>query len=206
MLNLRSILVIIAIACLGIVSEAQQKKLNVLILYESLCPDSIRFMAKQLGPSYDLLKDYIDISLIPFGKSQSQNNGAEFYCQHGPSECEGNRLQSCMLLQTSDQTTQVKFAVCQMTAEDKLTGKYCAEKVGLSNDIDACMHTELGTYLQLKAERVTHSYAPTFVPTIVYDNVFNQQLQDSSLRDFRGTICNLLQKRGIIGFHNPACQ
>ena len=44
-------------------------QLKVLVLYESLCPDSVRFMQRQLGPSYDLIKDYIDITLVPFGKS-----------------------------------------------------------------------------------------------------------------------------------------
>ncbi|KAM7361948.1 GILT-like protein 1 [Cochliomyia hominivorax] len=198
------ILVIFAFSiCNGQISG---EKLKVLVLYESLCPDSIRFMGRQLGPSYEELKDYIDISLVPFGKSQSKNNGGQFFCQHGPRECLGNRQQSCVLQQTKDQLTQVKFAVCQMTIPDNSNIQYCAESVSLSSDIDTCMNTELGTLLQLEAERITHSYAISFVPTIIYDGVFDQQLQDNSLRDFRGTVCGLLQKRGQISFHDAVCQ
>uniref|UniRef100_A0A1I8PBL7 Uncharacterized protein n=1 Tax=Stomoxys calcitrans TaxID=35570 RepID=A0A1I8PBL7_STOCA len=187
--------------------KANQEKLKVLVLYESLCPDSVRFMQRQLGPNYNDLKDYIDISLVPFGKSYSENNGAQFYCQHGPKECLGNRQQSCILQQTNDQEQQVEFAVCQMAISNKSRGiDDCARSSGLSNDIDTCMTSELGTLLQLEAEQITHSYAPTFVPTIVYDGVFDQQLQDNSLRNFRGTVCYLLQKRGDISLHSDVCQ
>ncbi|KAI8129134.1 hypothetical protein FF38_04634 [Lucilia cuprina] len=198
------ILVVFAfVICNG---QTPVEKLKVLVLYESLCPDSVRFIGRQLGPNYDALKDYIDISLVPFGKSYSKNNGAQFFCQHGPRECFGNRQQSCVLQQTKDQLSQVKFVVCQMTTPDNSNVNYCAESVGLSSEIDTCMNTELGTLLQLEAERITHSYRLSFVPTIIYDGVFDQQLQDSSLRDFRGTVCGLLQKRGTISFHDAVCQ
>ncbi|TMW49092.1 hypothetical protein DOY81_005826 [Sarcophaga bullata] len=188
------------------VNSQADEKLKVLVLYESLCPDSVRFMGQQLGPSYDALKDYIDLSLVPFGKSYSKNNGGQFFCQHGPRECYGNRQQSCVLQQIKDQAAQVNFVVCQMTKPDSSSIEYCAERAGLSSDIDTCLNTELGTLLQLEAERITHSYGIKFVPSIIYDGVFDQQLQDNSLRDFRGTVCGLLQKRGAISFHNELCQ
>lgn len=197
---------VLLIVTTAIISNAQTEKLKVLVLYESLCPDSVRFMARQLGPHYESLKDYMDISLVPFGKSYSQNNGGQFFCQHGPRECLGNRQQSCVLQQTKDQLIQVNFAVCQMTIPDNSNINYCAESVGLSSAIDTCMTTELGTLLQLEAEHVTLAYAPKFVPTIVYDGVFDQQLQDKSIRDFRGTVCGILQKRSIVSFHDTVCQ
>lgn len=189
-------------------TNAVKEKLKVMVLYESLCPDSIRFIGSQLGPHYDGLKDYIDITLVPFGKSKSINNNGlvQFFCQHGPKECEGNRQQLCVLQQTTDQATQVNFVVCQMRKRDVTDIRECAESLGLSSDIDACMHNGLGTTLQLEAERVTFLFKPQFVPTIVYDGVFDQQLQDNSLRDFRGTVCYLLQRRGDISFHSEVCQ
>lgn len=72
----------------------------------------------QLGPVYEEFQDYIDILLVPFGKSQSEGNGAIFHCQHGPAECQGNRLQSCVINSTGNQAAQVKFVVCQMLAPD----------------------------------------------------------------------------------------
>ncbi|XP_011185002.1 GILT-like protein 1 [Zeugodacus cucurbitae] len=177
-------------------------KLDVTILYESLCPDSIRFMGRQLAPAYGNLKENLNINLVPFGKSRSVNLGSEFYCQHGPAECAGNRLQSCVLNQESTQNQRVRFAICQMLAKDKQNVEDCTDLVGLSSDVDDCVNTNVGTQLQLLAEQVTNQYTPSFVPTIIYDGVFNQQLQDASLYDFRGTVCALLQKRGIV---NESC-
>ncbi|XP_075166563.1 GILT-like protein 1 [Haematobia irritans] len=214
MVSLKLSLLLFSIVTVTLISSAltrktknnNNEKLKVLVLYESLCPDSVRFMKQQLGPNYGELKNHIDLALVPFGKSFSENNGAQFYCQHGPKECLGNRQQSCILQQTKDQDQQVEFAVCQMTTALRSDGiDECAESSGLSSDIDTCMTSELGTLLQLEAERITHSYKPTFVPTIVYDGVFDQQLQDNSLRDFRGTVCYLLQKRGDISFHDDIC-
>uniref|UniRef100_A0A1B0F9A4 Uncharacterized protein n=1 Tax=Glossina morsitans morsitans TaxID=37546 RepID=A0A1B0F9A4_GLOMM len=64
--------------------------LNVLVFYESLCPDSKRFMQNQLGPNYDELGDFIDIKLVPFANAKSVDDGKEIVCQHGPAECLGN--------------------------------------------------------------------------------------------------------------------
>lgn len=98
----------------------------------------------------------------------------------------------------------------------------CASEAGLSANVDQCMTTAKGTKLQLNAEQITKRYSPSFVPTIVYDHVsqkhthllhirmpsltgfvsdhghqqvFNQQLQDNSIHDFRSTVCYLLNRQ-----------
>lgn len=47
----------------------------------------------------------------------------------------------------------------------------CAKRVGIPQNIDTCMDTESGTVLQLDAEQITSSFAPKFIPTIIYDGV-----------------------------------
>lgn len=88
--------------------------MNVGVYYESLCPDSIRFIQSQLATEYPNFADFIDLDLIPFGKSTS-GDGTTFECQHGPLECEGNRIQSCVLSAASDTLSQVNFVACQMS-------------------------------------------------------------------------------------------
>lgn len=44
-------------------------QLHIGIYYESLCPDSIRFIKNQLEPEYRNFADFVDIEFIPFGKS-----------------------------------------------------------------------------------------------------------------------------------------
>lgn len=41
----------------------------VYVYYESLCPDSQAFVTKQLYPAMKMLKDHVQLHLIPFGKS-----------------------------------------------------------------------------------------------------------------------------------------
>ncbi|XP_062127096.1 GILT-like protein 1 [Drosophila sulfurigaster albostrigata] len=183
--------------------KRQAEKLHITLLYESLCPDSRNFM-RQLGPVHEELGEYIDIALVPFGKSASEENGALFHCQHGPAECEGNRLQSCVISSTNNQAIQVKFVVCQMFALDYANADKCTNEVGLLTDVEHCMKTPTGTKLQLEAEQITKLYRPSFVPTIVYNHVFDQQLQDKSLRNFRSTVCYLLRQQ--ISLPPTVCQ
>ncbi|XP_017007373.1 gamma-interferon-inducible lysosomal thiol reductase isoform X1 [Drosophila takahashii] len=189
----------------GEIRQQLKKQLHVTLLYESLCPDSRNFM-HQLGPVYEEFQDYLDILLVPFGKSQSERNGAIFHCQHGPAECKGNRLQSCVINSTGNQAAQVKFVVCQMLAPDYSRIDQCANEAGLLTDVVHCLSSETGTKLQLQAELVTKQYSPSFIPTIVYNGVFDQQLQDHSLRDFRGTVCYLLRQQNLLPSSSTICQ
>ncbi|XP_055698816.1 GILT-like protein 1 [Phlebotomus papatasi] len=176
-------------------------KVLVSVYYESLCPDSIRFISNQLYPNVQDpgLRDFIDVEFIPFGKSSSHPNGntVEFTCQHGPAECEGNRLQSCVLHQIPNQPAeQLNFVACQMNFQAEPTGEVCAT----SSDVDwqsvqQCYQSSLGTQLQLDAEVRTNGVLPltNFVPTIVYNNVFDKTLHERSLKDFRKVVCEQLK-------------
>lgn len=52
----------------------------VAIYYESLCPDSAKFITEQLYPAMKTeLRDFVELTFVPFGKSQvSQWNNASF--------------------------------------------------------------------------------------------------------------------------------
>ncbi|XP_073819632.1 gamma-interferon-inducible lysosomal thiol reductase-like [Musca autumnalis] len=181
----------------GVLSQdLGRPKLKVSIIYEALCSDSIEFFAHQLGPNYDVLKDYIDVTMIPFSKSLSVNHMLKFVCQHGPEECKGNRQQLCVMNQSYDQVVQTKFVLCQMGQKNITDIEECTKALGLSSNITACMEGDEGNHLQLQAERVTFVYQPQFLPTIIYDGIFNQQLQDNSIKDFLGTVCHVFQLRG----------
>lgn len=49
------------------------QKVQVGVFYESLCPDSIRFVKNQLEPIYQDFNEFIQIDFIPFGKSKVIN-------------------------------------------------------------------------------------------------------------------------------------
>lgn len=55
---------------------------------------------------------------------KSENSGENFFCQHGPAECTGNRLQSCVLdILNDDQDAKAKFVTCQMKWNAEYTGR-----------------------------------------------------------------------------------
>ena len=43
--------------------------MTVQVYYESLCPDSIRFIKNQLMPTYEKLGNYFDVEFVPYGKA-----------------------------------------------------------------------------------------------------------------------------------------
>lgn len=79
--------------------------------------------------------------------------------------------------------------------------------------MNECYQTREGTDLQLQAEADTNAIGPKFVPTIVYNEasysklrktqikpvfqVFDQQLQDESVQNFRQTVCQLIRLYNI---------
>jgi len=173
-----------------------QEKLKIEILYESLCPDSLRFITQQLHPTWPKIAAYSNILFVPFGKSESFNNGELFICQHGAEECAGNRVQSCALTRIPDQTAQVDFVSCFMTdVNSRGNGQTCVEAAGVSwEEVTACYESEEGKQLQLAAEEETKKYSPSFVPTIVYNDVFDQNAQDESIANFQQYVCSRLQE------------
>lgn len=43
--------------------------MKIRVYYEALCPDSKHFFIKHLGPVTERLSDFIDVSLVPYGKA-----------------------------------------------------------------------------------------------------------------------------------------
>ncbi|XP_046400992.1 GILT-like protein 1 [Ischnura elegans] len=170
-------------------------KLQIGIYYESLCPDSRRFILKQLPGAYMQFREYIDIKFVPFGKATTSGSGG-FNCQHGPVECDANRMQSCALSYITNPDMQAQFVPCVMNGTDPtILGPKCASEIGLNyGDVERCYATDEGLNLQLQAQTDTYAVQDPldFVPTIVYNGVFNQGLQDNSLSDFSSTICRQL--------------
>ncbi|CAH1958016.1 unnamed protein product [Acanthoscelides obtectus] len=189
----------------------QNVKLGVEVMIESLCPDTFRFM-KDLSQSFPALAKYLDLSIIPFGKSNSYNNGTsiDFQCQHGPRECTGNKIISCALNRLADQNAKVQFTYCfmfsyyikhYMNQSDDFTK--CTKDAGIDiNDVLVCSLSDEANLLQLQMEKITKNYSITFVPTIVYNKQFSSYLQDKSLLSFKATVCEILHKNSVVA---PEC-
>uniref|UniRef100_A0A023EJ59 Putative gamma-interferon inducible lysosomal thiol reductase n=1 Tax=Aedes albopictus TaxID=7160 RepID=A0A023EJ59_AEDAL len=167
-------------------------RVKVTVFYEHLCPDSIRWISNQLAPNYNALRNHIDLEFIPFGKARSINGGQSFECQHGPLECEGNRIQSCVLNQLPDQDRQVSYVTCQMSFDADPRGWECTFRSGVDLvSTQNCVEGVQGVQLQLEAERRTQQIPLTFVPSFAFNDQFDQELNQLAFQDFPAALCRV---------------
>jgi len=151
----------------GVLAIANAQKTPVYVYYESLCPDSQAFITKQLYPSMKILKDHIDLHLIPFGKSTYQTRGSDttFECHHGPNECYGNKIQACAInhiqvdsfqQENTRESLIVEYINCLMTGvfpdqQYAAFARRCAKDVQVKGfeSIEACANSTDGSkYLE----------------------------------------------------------
>ncbi|KAL3110124.1 hypothetical protein niasHT_015727 [Heterodera trifolii] len=86
------------------------RPITVTLMYEALCPYCQRFIANNLGALLNRFGSRIKLDLVPWGNSILLRNG-QISCNHGPKECDANRLMSCVLDEVSaDQA--VHFVIC----------------------------------------------------------------------------------------------
>ncbi|XP_072380238.1 GILT-like protein 1 [Diabrotica undecimpunctata] len=187
---MESVTVLIVVLCFAGIS-VQATDLKVSIYYESLCPDSVAFIKNQFYPAYStVLKDKIKVDLVPFGKATAtKSNGTwTFTCQHKEPECYGNKIQSCAI-DIASYNTSIEFVVCAMkgNASNNELLKQCAADNQIKwEDIENCIKTGKGDELLAKYGDRTNAVTPkiTFIPTIVFNDVYRDPLQTLALTNF----------------------
>ncbi|XP_055319326.1 GILT-like protein 1 [Sitodiplosis mosellana] len=182
-------------------STDDSSALPVTVYYEGLCPDS-RKLWTDLGRDYYLFKKYINLEFIPFGRAKSLDaEGNEFECHHGPKECLANRIHSCGVKYLKSQDARQQFVVCQMRTEADQTGKECLEEAGGDwTEVSKCVDGDESKKLQLQAERDTKKISvPRLesVPTIVFNNELNQELNNKAFKNLKAVFCELLSTKNI---------
>ncbi|XP_044758214.1 GILT-like protein 1 [Coccinella septempunctata] len=193
---------IFAVILIGYASS-EPSLTKVSVYYESLCPDSINFIANELFPNYENFKGRILVDLVPYGKaSQSKAVSGDwiFRCQHGSDECRGNKYQACALNQKKGQDNDVKFVNCAMTLADPSDPsgiENCANQNGYNwNTLTACFEGRQGGDLLAAYGDRTHNLKPKlrFVPTIMLDDEFDQSVQNQCLHDLAGALCSKMSE------------
>ncbi|XP_012255372.2 GILT-like protein 1 [Athalia rosae] len=192
-------------------------KVPVTIYYETLCADSMAFFTKQFEPTWRQLNNYIDLELVPFGKSSYtplNNPGAfpqipgavvsskNWTCHHGPNECMGNRFQSCLIDPSTNANLDAKITLinCLMQKATKetpydATALQCNLEKPTGMEIAslvACAHTQKGEDLFEANGRKTALLQPplTSVPTVVFNRSFNKADSDAAVSSFKSALCS----------------
>lgn len=190
--------VILVLSCC--VALSTQEKLSVSVYYEALCPDSVQFITKQFYPVYTRFKSYLDVDLVPYGKAIQNNVDGkwEFQCQHGPKECYGNKIQGCVLHSNANFDTKMSFVNCIMRSSSPSSdqkAQECAQNNNISWDpIKNCANGATGDdYLAAYGDQTHgHDINISFVPTVMYNNQYDDKLQWESLRNFKNVVCKKL--------------
>ncbi|XP_069693933.1 GILT-like protein 1 [Periplaneta americana] len=196
MIGILKLIIFVALLLLAHVSCGARQGVNVTLYYETLCPDSQRFVSRQLYPVWKDLKDFISLKFVPFGKA-SGDSIMGFKCQHGVEECRGNMMQSCVLDMLTTAGPQMEFVYCVMNSIDGTSaGERCSQKVGVNwIAVQGCMKSKAGINLQLMAQEQTLSVFNRglgFVPTVTFNNVYNERDQREALRNFRAVVCRYI--------------
>jgi interferon gamma-inducible protein 30 len=82
------------------------------IYVESLCVYCKQYLEEQVMPTYELLKDYIDLNVVVFGNTMIDVANRSLDCQHGVAECDANAYHGCTRDVYSDTGRYLPFTAC----------------------------------------------------------------------------------------------
>ncbi len=100
----------VATQCDAYERRVDGKNVSITLLYEALCGGCRDLILNHLYPEIWLrLKHIVNLELVPFGNAVV--NGTKIVCQHGPTECSLNKLESCAL-NFLPSTHQMPFIFC----------------------------------------------------------------------------------------------
>merc|ERR1712002_234733 len=95
--------------------EAGADKVSMYLLYEALCGGCHHFIIEQLKPVHDELHEIMELDLVPYGHVTG-SSPSDYECQHGPAECEGNKLMACAIKYSANPVEYVNYLACMEEA------------------------------------------------------------------------------------------
>ena len=140
--------------------------------------------------------DMADITLVPYGNASETgpdaNGQYSFTCQHGPTECQYNFIESCGLNLIENPLTSFNFVNCIENNDDSRSTDQdydsvvdtCTAQAGCASQsaqIKACYKGTQGNAYEHTMAVMTNSLNPahTYVPYVVGKNGHNDTVQDA---------------------------
>ncbi|XP_068211707.1 gamma-interferon-inducible lysosomal thiol reductase-like [Palaemon carinicauda] len=196
-------LLLIVSALVAATSAAKADPVKVGVYDEAFCGACRNFAKITLGPTYEELKDIMDVHLNAYGWAREwpDGEGYIFDCQHGPEECDGNQILGCADKYVTDPDLQVAFFMSQSfnTNNVRLCSFKCAGELGLDwETIKTCASSVEGQILHHEAGVEFNSLDP--MPIGVPHITINGIPDDNAYYELKKEVCN-----AYTGPKPPAC-
>ncbi|XP_027762119.1 gamma-interferon-inducible lysosomal thiol reductase [Empidonax traillii] len=172
------------------------------LYYESLCPACRQFLVLELFPTWLLLpSEMLNITLVPYGNAQERNVSGkwDFECQHGPEECLGNMMETCLMHEAKNFSTYFPVIFCLESGSSVTKNlEACLQIYAPELDrgrIAACVQGDTGMALMHQNAQLTEALDPPhqFVPWIVINGKHTDELQAQAEASLLGLVCHLYQ-------------
>ncbi|XP_050766651.1 gamma-interferon-inducible lysosomal thiol reductase [Gymnogyps californianus] len=172
------------------------------LFYESLCPACRGFLVHELFAAWLLLpEEALSITLVPYGNAEERNVSGKwhFQCQHGPEECLGNLIETCLMHEAKNFSTYFPVIFCLESGSSVTKNlEACLQVYAPQLDrgrIAACMHGDMGAALMHRNAQLTEALDPPhqYVPWIVINGKHTDELQAQAEASLLGLICRLYQ-------------
>mmetsp|Transcript_2663 Transcript_2663/g.6231 ORF Transcript_2663/g.6231 Transcript_2663/m.6231 type:complete len:285 (+) Transcript_2663:165-1019(+) len=192
------------------IETAASEKVKVELYYESQCPGCRQLITTSFSEAFKAegFLDMADVQFIPYGNAQetpSSDGTFDFQCQHGPSECIYNLIETCALAKIQDPIVSFDFIDC-IEHNDESRGEHevyyyyeiamsCAKLVDLADatisQMEQCALSKEGNELEHEAALRTDSLDPPhkYVPHVVVDGEHTDEIQDAVTDSLLNYVC-----------------
>lgn len=111
-----------------------------------------------------------------FQTNEDNFGNISFTCQHGPTECQANKIHACAIMHLPSTKLQVKYISCMIANNiyPQEIGEKCARELSVNWDsILECSQSKKGDLLLKNHGERTSAVRPkiTFIPTVLLDEV-----------------------------------
>mmetsp|Transcript_131808 Transcript_131808/g.196414 ORF Transcript_131808/g.196414 Transcript_131808/m.196414 type:complete len:174 (-) Transcript_131808:156-677(-) len=133
--------------------------------------------------------DIIDLTLVPFGNARV--SGSQITCQHGPDECTGNLIETCLIHLHPKVSDYFPALKCIEAGNDTpaADAKKCITQAGLDYEaVMDCANGSEGAQLEMAAANATAALQPphTYVPWVTLND---DHLPDTEADDLLKHVC-----------------
>uniref|UniRef100_K7F2A0 Gamma-interferon-inducible lysosomal thiol reductase n=1 Tax=Pelodiscus sinensis TaxID=13735 RepID=K7F2A0_PELSI len=169
------------------------------LYYESLCPGCAGFLVVQLFPTWVMLRDIMNITLVPYGNAAEKNVSGkwQFDCQHGQEECLGNMIETCLMNQLRDVDQYFPVIFCMESGSSVVDNLAACLKIYAPDtklaDIQACVTGDVGNKLMHQNAQLTAALDPPhkYVPWILVNGKHTDTLQARAQSALFQLVCEL---------------